>query len=567
MWVNRRNIAVAGVLALTAAGGMQAWSAMAAPGDPQLGLHVAAPHLQVERMEGDPYIFAELGAYVGTTGAALQVEAVPAADGSADLWLVRRDDRGRIKRDRKLTTPSRGPLSLGLPDFLDLEVRSSEGELVSEQKLGFCPGGGWGMSSGARLDSTGPAEPTVANQCGTELTRHIVYGLDKGWAAGVGNELLSNFEGADGDYEVTLTIDPTYVSQFAIPGAKAKASLTMTVTTVPCPYDPEYCGGEVLGTSAAAATPATGTAAADGTATSTTTARSSVGSHAGHPAPAAKSSHGAAHGPAKLDPVVRAAAADVNAKAARGATLESSAALRIASSKAHPERTNRASVGKAGKANGLPDMVALPAFGMFAGTDEAGGDQLTFGANIANLGSGPLVVEGFRVNESTMTATQFEYRDGVPTRSFPAGEFEWDPREGHLHWHFEDIAPYDLVAADGSVTRSGKQAFCLAPTDPIDLTLPGAEQRVETDRLWSACGGQSALWIREVLPAGWGDTYYQGLPGQAFDITGLPNGTYSVRVTTNFRNRLKESDTSNNVSNREIVLGGSPGERTVTEVD
>ena len=138
---------MAGVLALTWLGVCQAWSAVAAPGDPQLALRVAAPHLQVERMEGDPYIYAELGAYVATAGAALQVEAVPAADGTADLWLVNRDDRGKIKRDRRLTTPTRGPLSLGLPDFLDLEMRTSGGRLVSEQKLGFCPGGGWGMSS------------------------------------------------------------------------------------------------------------------------------------------------------------------------------------------------------------------------------------------------------------------------------------------------------------------------------------------------------------------------------------------------------------------------------------
>lgn len=558
MRVNRRSVAMAGVLALTVVGGVQAWSAVAAPGDPQLALRVAAPHLQVERMEGDPFIYAELGAYVGTTGAALQVEAVPAADGMADLWLVHRDDKGRIKRDRKLATPSRGPMSLGLPDFLDLEMRTSTGALVSQQKLGFCPGGGWGMSAQARLDSTGPAEPTLASHCGSDLTRHIVYGLDKGWAAGVGNELLSNFEGADGDYRLTLKIAPTYVSQFAIPAAKAKASLTMTVKTVPCPYDPEYCPGSGEGEEA-------------GAATLSSSARATTGAHAGHASQGATtphaSGHGSGHAATTLDPLVREAAADVNGKAARAVTLESSAALRIASARSNPERSGKATADKARKAGGLPDMVALPAFDMFAGTDEEGNDQLTFGANIANLGSGPLVVEGFRVNDSTMTATQFEYRNGVPVRSFPAGEFEWDPREGHLHWHFEDIAQYDLVAADGSVTRSGKQAFCLAPTDPIDLTLPGAEQRVETDRLWSACGGQSALWIREVLPAGWGDTYYQGLPGQAFDLTGLPNGTYTVRVTTNFRNRLKESNTTNNVSHRRIELGGSPGERTVTELD
>lgn len=550
MNINRRITAVAGVLALTTVGVTQGWSAMAAPGDPELGLRVAAPHLQVERMEGDPYIFAELGTYVGVTRAALQIEAVPAADGTADLWLVHRDDKGKIKRDRKIATPTRGPMSLGLPDFLDLEMKDSAGKVVSQQKLGFCPGGDWGQSSQQRIDSTGPAEPVLANNCGTALTKHIVYGLDKGWAAGVGNELLSNFEGADGDYTLTLRIASTYVRQFAIPAKQATASLTMTVKTVPCPYEPEWCSGGEEGQPGA-------------------TARLSGGAHAGHSAQGSQSSqgsHGSGHGPAKLDPVVRAAAADVNATSARTVTLESSAALRIATAKGNPERTNRAVADKGRKASGLPDMVALPAFDMFAGTDEEGNDQLTFGANIANLGSGPLVVEGYRVNESTMTATQWEYRNGVPTRSFPAGEFEWDPREGHLHWHFEDIAQYDLVAANGSITRSGKQAFCLAPTDPIDLTIPGAEQRVDTDRLWSACGGQSALWIREVLPAGWGDTYYQGLPGQAFDITGLPNGTYSVRVTTNFRNRLKESNTTNNVSNAKIVIGGSPGERTVTQV-
>ncbi len=553
MKISRRSVAVTGVLALTAVGVAQGWSAMAAPGDPQLSLRVAAPHLLVERMEGDPYIFAELGTYVGVTKAALQVEAVPAADGAADLWLVRRDDKGRITRDRKIETPSRGPMSLGLPDFLDLELRTAAGKVVSQQKLGFCPGGDWGESSQQRLDTTGPAEAAMANSCGTELTKHIVYGLDKGWAAGVGNELLSNFDGPDGDYRLSLRIAPTYARQFAIPAKQASASLTMTVKTVPCPYEPEWCsgGGEEPATTGSAAT-----------------ARLAEGAHAGHTTAASPEAHGSGpgHGPAKLDPVVRAAAADVNARTARTATLQTSAALRIAQARSHPERTNRPKADKTGKAGGLPDMVALPAFGMFAGVDEEGNDQLTFGANIANLGSGPLVVEGYRVNESTMTATQWEYRNGVPVKSSSAGEFEWDAREGHMHWHFEDIAQYDLVAANGSITRSGKQAFCLAPTDPIDLTIPGAEQRVDTDRLWSACGGQSALWIRQVLPAGWGDTYYQGLPGQAFDITGLPNGTYSVRVTTNFRNRLKEATASNNVSNARILLGGSPGERTVTQL-
>lgn len=553
MRVNRRNVAVAGVIALAAAGVAQAWNAMAATGEPQLGLRIASPRLLVERIEGDPYVYAELGTYVGVTGAPLQVEALPAGDGLADLWLVSKDDRGTIKRIKKLETPGPAPMGSGLPDFVELSFKNSAGDVVSEQALSFCPSGGlggmWGYGGGqARIDATGPAEPSTASSCGSHLTKRIVFGLDQGWAAPVGNDLLSNFTGEDGDYTVTMKIAQEYVEQFAIPADKATGSLTLTVKTVPCPWEPEWCG---TGSGGGALTDSSG--------------------HAGHGSAATPSDghaggHASGHAATKLDPIVRAAAADVNAAAARKATLDSSPTLRYLQSKVHPQRTNRPDADRARRAGGLPDMVALPAFATAVQTDEAGRDQLSFGANIANLGSGPLVVEGYRVNDTTMTATQWEYRDGAPVRSFPAGEFEWDPREGHLHWHFEDVAQYDLVAADGSLTRSGKQAFCLAPTDAIDLTLPGAAQRVDTDRLWSACGGQTALWIREVLPAGWGDTYYQGLPGQAFDITDVPNGTYTIRVTTNFRNRLKESTTSNNVSTKKVELGGVPGARTVTEL-
>ena len=53
------------------------------------------------------------------------------------------------------------------------------------------------------------------------------------------------------------------------------------------------------------------------------------------------------------------------------------------------------------------------------------------------------------------------------------------------------------------------------------------------------------------------------VPGQSFDITGLPNGTYYIQVIANPANRLQETDTKNNVSLRKVVLGGTQGARTV----
>jgi hypothetical protein len=81
--------------------------------------------------------------------------------------------------------------------------------------------------------------------------------------------------------------------------------------------------------------------------------------------------------------------------------------------------------------------------------------------------------------------------------------------------------------------------------------------------LATSCGGPGALWIREVLDVGWGDTYTQFQRGQAFDITGLPNGTYHVRVHVNPTGSMLETDTANNIEDRLIRLRGNPGHRRV----
>ena len=111
--------------------------------------------------------------------------------------------------------------------------------------------------------------------------------------------------------------------------------------------------------------------------------------------------------------------------------------------------------------------------------------------------------------------------------------------------------------------KSTKQSFCLANTDAVDYTVPGADWRPENTDLSTACGGQEALSIREVLSSGSGDTYFQYRTGQAFRLGDLPNGTYYIAVTANPLGNLVESDTTNNQSLRRIQLGGRPGQRWV----
>ncbi|MPZ62787.1 MAG: hypothetical protein GEU93_16140 [Propionibacteriales bacterium] len=212
-----------------------------------------------------------------------------------------------------------------------------------------------------------------------------------------------------------------------------------------------------------------------------------------------------------------------------------------------------------------PDLRALPAWAVRTASP-GDRDFLRFAANVWNAGPSPLVVDGFRrEGEDVMDAYQFFYNeDGEQVGYANTGTMEWDARDGHRHWHFTDFARYRLLDADGELAvRSHKEAFCLANTDAIDYTVDNANWRPGGTDLHTACGGKGALSVREVLDVGSGDTYYQYTPGQSFNITNLPNGTYYIEVTANPDGRLYETSMDNNVTLRKVVLKGRPGDRKV----
>ncbi len=212
----------------------------------------------------------------------------------------------------------------------------------------------------------------------------------------------------------------------------------------------------------------------------------------------------------------------------------------------------------------VPDLRALPAFGIQI---DRKGTHLQFSANVWNNGNSPLVVDGFRRDdEDIMDAYQyFLDSDGNQVAYQQVGTMEWDPRPTHQHWHFTDFATYELLNADKTrAVRSGKEAFCLANTDAVDLTGDGAEWSAYEDDLGSVCGGYETRSIREVLSAGWGDTYAQFRAGQSFPIKNLADGIYYVRVLANPEDVLIESDTTNNESLRKVrIFTNQKGERRV----
>jgi hypothetical protein len=212
----------------------------------------------------------------------------------------------------------------------------------------------------------------------------------------------------------------------------------------------------------------------------------------------------------------------------------------------------------------VPDLRSLPAWGINMAEN---GNFLRFSATVWNAGNSPLVVDGFRrEGEDEMDAYQYFFdADGTQTGYQDVGHMHWDPKPSHQHWHFEDFARYSLLDKDQvEAVRSKKEAFCLANTDAVDLTVPDAAWRPENTDLATSCGDYSSLSIREVLASGWGDTYTQYRAGQSFDLRGLPNGTYYVAVIANPEGNLVEASTDNNVALRKIRISGRPDHRKVT---
>ena len=218
-------------------------------------------------------------------------------------------------------------------------------------------------------------------------------------------------------------------------------------------------------------------------------------------------------------------------------------------------------------ASSLPDLSPLPSWGIriqhFRGTSPS--DQVTFGATVWSGGHARLDVEGFRSHGSpVMKAYQYFWKNGRVIGRARAGTMGFDDKAGHTHWHFEQFAQYRLLSKNKTTAvRSKKVGFCIAPTDPVNLLLPHATWQPVFLGFGGACGSQSALWVQEMMPIGWGDTYEQFLPGQAFNITNLPNGTYYIEIIANPLKVLHETNYRNDFSLRKIILGGTTGHRTV----
>ncbi|GLY28190.1 lysyl oxidase family protein [Kineosporia sp. NBRC 101731] len=407
--------------------------------------------------------------------------------------------------------------------FFDVKVTNPAGKSVFSSKVDFC------MNSYEqnRVSADAVAETPYPQQCGNHpYALGGVFGLPAGWATPALGDYSAtpSFKGKDGTYTLKATVNAQWRKALKISTADATSTIKVKVKTVK----------EGSGYGAAA-------------------------------------SHDMNHNHG-----VKMAGIDMNAKelspqhAAREAARKAALGAPNTPAKTKPSSSRISSAAAADLPK--PDLRSLPAYQIALDTtSRKKKTYLSFGATVWNAGPSPLVVDGFRQQgKSVLDAYQYFFdKDGKQVGYTPAGSMQWDPRTGHNHWHFKDFASYRLLdSTKKKAIISGKEAFCLAPTDAVDLNVEGAQWQPASTDLYTACGQGNAnlLSIREVLNTGWGDTYGQYLPGQSFNITNVKSGIYYIQTIANPSKKLAESNYANNSALRKVKIGGKPGGKRTIKV-
>ena len=514
------------VAAGLSASGLASGSAAAETPAPALKLVVPTSQQTVDRYAGEPVYLYDLGVYAVAEQAAFEIRTLRGKSYRDPINATLTVGEGASKTTTTLPSTLFANVN-DLNKFFEFTITNKSGKVVKAGKLGFCPN----SYTAARAVPTGAATSPYPQECSSHpFARGSVLGIQRGWSVPALGDFRSppSFKGADGAYTIHMLIRAPWRKALGLPKATSGGSVKINVKTV----KNDGKGG-----------------------TASVTSQHSMAAMPGM----AGMEDAAASGP--LSPqhaAMERARQKALGKANQPHTSAPTSTLRPADVAAEPR----------------PDLRSLPAYQIQLSRTDGNGHPtkktyLNFGATVWNAGPSPLVVDGFRIKDTKeMDAYQYFYDDnGNEVGSAPAGGLQWDPRPGHHHWHFKAFATYRLLNSTRTLTeRSGKEAFCLAPTDAINLNTENANWKPASTDLSTACGSEGALSIREVLDTGWGDTYGQYLPGQSFNVTNLANGVYYIEVLANPDHKLAESNVNNNSALRKIRIGGTVGGKRTLKV-
>jgi hypothetical protein len=178
-------------------------------------------------------------------------------------------------------------------------------------------------------------------------------------------------------------------------------------------------------------------------------------------------------------------------------------------------------------------------------------DEVTFGPSDCAVDHGctlPGIRRLLKFTSVTQNIGDTDVALGSPTD--PNGPFELDSCHGHSHYGVS--AQAELLDGAVQLAVSEKRGFCLLDGEQFD---PNANSSAVY-----GCASQG-------LQSGWADVYSSSLDCQWVDITGIPGGTYTLRLTGNPEQSTALEDPNNfgnNVVEIQVVIPGEPAEPVPT---
>ena len=203
----------------------------------------------------------------------------------------------------------------------------------------------------------------------------------------------------------------------------------------------------------------------------------------------------------------------------------------------------------------LPDLGMARLRKFTIETTQSGEKRLRFSTKLINIGAGPFQAFGHdpQPNGEKLVDQQVRNTDGSWT-SLPTDYRMYFAGDGHNHWHLKDLEGYVLQnTAQTTTRRSEKHGFCFADRGDYKLNLPNAPQ----NPVYMGCGNLPDVTITMGLSVGWSDTYGFKIVDQFIDITGLPNGTYTVTATVDTLGMFVERCENNNSTTATVQISGT----------
>lgn len=204
----------------------------------------------------------------------------------------------------------------------------------------------------------------------------------------------------------------------------------------------------------------------------------------------------------------------------------------------------------------LPDLRQAAPYDISARTAPGRRVVLTFGSAIANVGQGPLILNGRRrASEPIMRVTQeVAHVDGTRVQVPVRGGMQYTPF-GHNHWHYLKLDSFELhdPATGAEVARGHKIGFCLGSRYAASPPVPGTAAAPAINH---NCGRllKHLTRMRMGIDVGYEDDYAAYLEFQYIDITDVPAGRYVVVHHADPQQRLLVGDRTDDVASTLIDI-------------